>query len=110
LAKEIKGWRNKREWEMETSKDAPAFMLALDLAFKSDDGWYCPHCQHKATLYSCHCGEGVGNEAYFELIEHANEAKINCDECGKDYYVKCFVTRRYSSCEDKEFAEEKCGS
>lgn len=106
MAKEIKGWRDKRERDMEPSKDAPAFMLALDLAFKSDDGWCCPHCQHRSTIYTCNWGEGIGNEAYFELIEHANAVKMSCDECGKDYYVKCFVTRRYSSCEDEQFEDK----
>lgn len=102
MAKEIEGWRDKREWEINGNDQQ--FNAILNLS-RSHDGWYCPHCKYKYSLTNVNCGEGVTNEQYFSLSEEYEKVKMNCDSCGEDYYVRCFVTKKFYSCEDTSFED-----
>lgn len=100
MAKELKGWRDPRDWEIHSGDKQLEAILNIS---RSDDGWLCPHCGSRYSLAGADGGEGVSNEDYFNLIENCENVKMSCYECGKDYHVRCFVTKRFFSCEDDKF-------
>lgn len=102
MSKEVWGWRDSSD---DFVSGHPMVNAVLE-ASRSHDGWSCPHCGNKYTLTDAHCGEGVSNEEYFDLIENFEKVKMNCDDCGEDYYVRCLVTKRFYSCEDDTFGDD----
>lgn len=99
MAKQMSGWRDPKEWDID-GKDS-MILTAINLAIRSDDGWYCPHCNYKDTLR----GSEISNEDYFSVMEEYDPVEVDCGNCGGKYYIKCSLTRRYYSCADKEFED-----
>lgn len=97
----LKGWRTKYNW------DKPSGIPELDRymeACTSDDGWMCPYCEHKHDL----CGEEFGNEEYMKLLHDSYDTALTmtCTSCDKEFFLRCHMTIKYSTCADKEFGEK----
>jgi hypothetical protein len=99
MAKEVKGWREPRNWDR---KHDDAFMSGLDKLIQSDDGWICPHCGVKETLADAE----MRTEDVHNLVFGGEDVKRFCYECCKDYFLRCFTRLMYSSCADEKFEEE----
>lgn len=101
MAKEIKGWRGPKSWDMDDRGDV--LLGAIKAMTQSDDGWYCPHCMCKSDLYQ---EEGISNETYVSLMENFDPIEMVCHACDQKYFLKCCVRKLYFSCEDKEFKSD----
>lgn len=97
----VKGWRTKYDW------DKPSGIPELDRymeACTSDDGWLCPHCEHKHDVW----GEELSNAEYMRLLHdsHDEPLEATCTSCDKDFFIRARMVLKYETCADKEFGDE----
>lgn len=95
MSKELEGYY---EGDGPSKTDHPMLNVIFD-AIHSHDGWFCPHCNNKSDVYN----EEMENDRYMELLHEYTPMKINCSHCYKDYYLKCRMTLKYSTCVDESF-------
>jgi len=96
MAKEIRGWRYDNE--------PLGKSLSYLTAFQSDDGWHCPYCK---TMVEPRMASGLDSQAYFSLMEMGEAVELGCPNCDKTHQVKAVVTRKFYSCEDIKFEEDR---
>ena len=99
MAKEVKGWRDPRDWDY---KGDDAMLKGLFAVSPSDDGWVCPHCGAKETLEAAE----MASRVLMDLVFREESVREYCNDCGKEYFVRCYTRFTYSSCTDKKFEEE----
>lgn len=99
MARQIKGWRDKNDWEKDD--DAPYIKHIREL-INSDDGWICPYCGYKERMDEAE----LSNSDLLELLFDVEKRDTHCSECGKHFFIKSSMTVKYFSCEDREFNDD----
>jgi hypothetical protein len=99
MGKEVRGWREPQTWDY---KGEDIVMKTMDRSTRSDEGWLCPHCEAKEMLENSE----MPSQDVFSLILNSEPIKVYCNNCNKDYYVKCFTRFSYYSCVDESFEQD----
>lgn len=101
MSREVEGYYNEDNQPVVDSitlKDNP--LSAIFEAIRSHDGWVCPHCGHRTSVYR----EEMSNQRYMELLHEYAPLDMYCNKCDKIYYLKCAMTVKYYTCVDESFS------